>query len=173
MAAKNSFMGTQFAIEIEQPLGQLPLDYPRSNDCLLPYSMPKATKQRRLLMRIITYNLRAGGSGHVHWSKVIDEFDPDVFLVQESYAPERHLPPLLHGQRHREASWRPVAGRKWGSAVCVKGGFTRPLELPDFHGHVVGVESIFPSAKVIHSASFRFTLHSEAATIRLFIPSLT
>lgn len=37
----------------------------------------------------------------VHWGKVFDDFDPDVFLVQESYEPIQHLPPLIHGKRHR------------------------------------------------------------------------
>lgn len=91
-------------------------------------------------MRIITYNLRAGGSGKSHWGKVFDDFAPDVFLVQESYEPIKHLPPLIHGNRHHDACWKIVDGVKWGSSVCVKGKVARPLELPDFHGHVVGVE---------------------------------
>jgi hypothetical protein len=91
-------------------------------------------------VRIITYNLRFGGSGNSHWSKIFDDFDPDVFLVQESFEPIQHLPPLLHGNRHSNACWKSVAGLKWGSAVYVKCKLDRPLELPDFHGHAVGVE---------------------------------
>jgi len=91
-------------------------------------------------MRIISYNLRGGGSGKVHWSKVFDDFAPDIFLVQESYEPSEHLPPLLHGDLHRNACWKCVEGLKWGSAVCVRGKTARKLDLPDFHGHVVGVE---------------------------------
>ena len=90
-------------------------------------------------MRMMTYNLRAGGKGKSHWSKIFDDFDPDIFLVQESYEPIEHLPPLVHGDRYRDACWKVVEGVKWGSAVCVKGKKVRLLELPDFHGHVVGV----------------------------------
>jgi hypothetical protein len=91
-------------------------------------------------MRIITYNLRFGGSGNSHWGKVFEDFAPDVFLVQESYDPIEHLPPLLHGNLHRDACWKCVEGLKWGSAVCVRGKAARKLGLPDFPGHVVGVE---------------------------------
>jgi hypothetical protein len=98
-------------------------------------------------VRIITYNLRFGGSGNAHWSKIFDDFDPDVFLVQESFEPIQHLPALIHGDRHRDACWKSVAELNWGSAVYVKKGVTCLLELPDFHGHVVGIEvegSAFP-----------------------------
>ena len=91
-------------------------------------------------MRIVTYNLRGGGSGKVHWSKVFEDLAPDIFLVQESYDPIEHLPPLLHGNMHRDACWKCVEGLKWGSAVCVRGKIARKLDLPDFHGHVLGVE---------------------------------
>ena len=78
-------------------------------------------------MRIISYNLRAGGADKAHWSKVFDDFDPDIFLVQESYEPIQHLPPLIHGNRHRDACWKIVGGVKWGSAVCAKEKTARPL----------------------------------------------
>jgi len=91
-------------------------------------------------MRIITYNLQFGGSGNSHWSRVFDDFAPDIFLVQETYDPIEHLPPLLHGNLYRDACWKCVEGVNWGSAVCVRGKNARRLELPDFPGHVVGVE---------------------------------
>lgn len=101
-------------------------------------------------MRIATYNLRSGGTNKTHWSKVLGNFDPDLFLVQESYDPVQHLPTLSHGELHRNACWKQVAGLKWGSAVYVKGMMARPLELPDYYGHVVGVEvdgSSFPACE--------------------------
>jgi exonuclease III len=112
-------------------------------------------------MRIITYNLRAGGSGKVHWSKVFEDFDPDVFLVQESYEPIQHLPPLIHGNRHQDARWKSVEGMKWGSAVCVKGKAARRLELPDFHGHVVGVEVDGSAFEISNGRPIRiFSVHA-------------
>lgn len=112
-------------------------------------------------MKIITYNLRGGGAGKVHWSKIFDDFDPDVFLVQESYEPSQHLPPLIHGDRHRDARWRAVEGLKWGSAVYVKGKSFRPLELSDFHGSVVGLEVDGSAFSVSEGRSLRiFSVHA-------------
>ena len=107
-------------------------------------------------MRIITYNLRAGGAGMTHWGKVFDEFDPDVFLIQETYEPIQHLPPLIYGERHRDACWKRVEGVKWGSAVWVKNTAARPLELPDFHGNVVGVEVDASAFSVSDGRPIRF-----------------
>lgn len=91
-------------------------------------------------MNLVTYNLRSGGTGRSHWSKVIDEFRPDIFLVQETVAPEEHLPPMLHPEAAGQYAWRRAEGRRWGSAVYAARGDLLPLDLPDFHGHVVGVE---------------------------------
>jgi endonuclease/exonuclease/phosphatase family metal-dependent hydrolase len=93
-------------------------------------------------MILVTYNLRSGGKGRVHWTRVLEEFRPDLFLVQETVAPEEHLPPILHGDLPHRVAWRSVQGRHWGSAVYVARGTARTIELPDFHGHVVGVEVI-------------------------------
>lgn len=90
-------------------------------------------------MILATYNLRAGGTGRTHWARVLEEIRPDLFLVQETAAPEEHLPRVLHGDRHRRIAWRAVPGRRWGSAVYSGRGEVRPVDLPDFHGHVVGV----------------------------------
>lgn len=91
-------------------------------------------------MRIVSYNLRGGGKGNLHWSKIISDLDPDVFLVQETSDPRLHLPPLLHGDLHRNASWTALGILKWGSAVYVKGAPIRALDLRDFRGCVAGVE---------------------------------
>ncbi len=93
-------------------------------------------------MLLATYNIRSGGAGRTHWSKVLGEFRPDIFLVQETLAPEEHLPPSLHGDLRRRAVWRQVEGRRWGSAVYVGRGEARPIGLPDFHGHVVGARVV-------------------------------
>lgn len=112
-------------------------------------------------MRIATYNLRSGGTNKTHWSKVLGNFDPDLFLVQESYDPVQHLPTLAHGDLHRNACWEPVAGLKWGSAVYVKGVMARPLKLPDFYGHVVSVEVDGSSFPVCEGRTLRiFSVHA-------------
>ena len=47
-------------------------------------------------MKIATYNLLKGGAGKQHWTKLLEELSVDLLLVQESYPPEDHLPPLLY-----------------------------------------------------------------------------
>ena len=93
-------------------------------------------------MILATYNLRSGGMGRTHWTRVLDEFRPDLFLVQETVAPEEHLSPLVHGNLQGRVAWKAVEGRRWGSAVYVGRGEARTIELPDFHGHVVGLELV-------------------------------
>lgn len=92
-------------------------------------------------MKIITYNLRFGGKGCVHWKEIIDQHDPDVLLVQESYPPSDHLPDEVDAAR---AVWSPAAGKngemKRGSAVHFKRYEPQPIRLPQFHGWVVGAE---------------------------------
>ncbi len=96
--------------------------------------------QRCIPLKIVTYNLRFGGAGRNHWSKVLEELDPDIFLTQESYPPSQHLSPLLDGPLHTHASWSPVGKQHWGSAVYVKGCQPSKLDLQHFEGNVVGVE---------------------------------
>ena len=61
-------------------------------------------------------------------------------LVQESYSPTEHLPPLLHPGAAECAAWEAVSGLKWGSAVFAGAGRVRPLVVPSFAGYVVGAE---------------------------------
>ena len=91
-------------------------------------------------MILTTYNLRSGGARRVHWLRVLEEFRPDIFLVQETVDPREHLPPLFHEEAAGRIVWRMVEGRRWGSAVYVARGEVRAIELPDFQGHVVGAE---------------------------------
>lgn len=60
--------------------------------------------RRCIPLKIVTYNLRFGGAGRNHWSKVLEELDPDIFLTQESYPPSQHLSPLLDGPLHTHAN---------------------------------------------------------------------
>lgn len=91
-------------------------------------------------MNLVTYNLRSGGTGRLHWSRIIGEFRPGLFLVQETVAPEEHLPPHLLAEAAGRSAWARVEGRRWGSAVYAGLGEVRPVEWPDFRGHVVGLK---------------------------------
>ena len=89
-------------------------------------------------MILATYNLRSGGTGRFHWAKVLEEFRPDIFLVQETVTPQEHLPPCAT-PRWRSFAWRRAEGSPRKRRLR-RLGQVRPLDLPDFHGHVVGVE---------------------------------
>lgn len=95
-------------------------------------------------MKLVTYNLHFGGKGHVHWGQIIDQFDPDLLFVQESHAPDLHLPPLLHGERHKRAFWDRVQGEKgllnWGSGVYAKTYFPVPLSVLPEKGWITAAE---------------------------------
>jgi endonuclease/exonuclease/phosphatase family metal-dependent hydrolase len=91
-------------------------------------------------MNLVTYNLRSGGTGRSHWAKILEGFRPEIFFVQETVAPQEHLPPMFHPEMAGRYAWKRAEGRHWGSAVYAGRGEIRPIELPDFHGHVVGLE---------------------------------
>ena len=114
-------------------------------------------------MNLVTYNLRSGGTGRVHWAKILEVFRPGLFFVQETVAPEDHLPLPVHADVAGRVSWASVEGRRWGSAVYSRVGETRPIELPDFRGHVVGLEIVgaeWPDGS--HSPIRAFSLHAPA-----------
>jgi hypothetical protein len=91
-------------------------------------------------MRVATYNLRKGGSGRVHWARMVEDHAVDLLLVQESYPPDEHLPPLLHPDARSQAVWQMVGRNGWGSAVYVRSGLVTPVAVPGFAGWVVGAE---------------------------------
>jgi endonuclease/exonuclease/phosphatase family metal-dependent hydrolase len=91
---------------------------------------------------LATYNLRSGGRTRSHWAKVLEEFRPDILLVQETVDPAEHLPTLRHSGLLKKIAWRQAEGRRWGSGLYVGRGKPRPIELPDFQGHVVGMEVV-------------------------------
>lgn len=95
-------------------------------------------------MRIVTYNLHYGGIGQTHWQEILDRYDPDVFLVQESFSPSEQLPSTPHGLKAQNAVWASAIGvkgdLKWGSGVYVKSQRPKPVSLPKFHGWVTAAE---------------------------------
>jgi endonuclease/exonuclease/phosphatase family metal-dependent hydrolase len=112
---------------------------------------------------VATYNLRSGGAKRCHWAKILEEFQPDILLVQETVDPADHLQPLLHAGLLARTTWNKVEGRRWGSALYVGRGEARPIELPDFQGHVVGVEVVgaeWPDGS--HAPLRVFNIHAPA-----------
>ena len=65
-------------------------------------------------MRIATYNILKGGSQRVHWAKMIEEHSVDLLLLQESYTPDEHLPPLKYPEARSRSVWKMVEKNGWG-----------------------------------------------------------
>ena len=59
-------------------------------------------------MNIATYNILKGGSQRVHWVRLIENYAVDFLLVQESYAPHEHLPPLLYPNARSLSAWQMI-----------------------------------------------------------------
>lgn len=91
-------------------------------------------------MRLATYNIRMGGTQRVHWVKLIQDHSVDLFLVQESYIHDEHLPPLLYPEAVHQSVWEMVDQNGWGSAVFSNSGSVTPVGVPGFSGWVVGAE---------------------------------
>ena len=71
---------------------------------------------------------------------MIDTHGVDLLLVQESYPPAVHLPPLLYPGAGRQVAWEMVEKNGWGSGVFSKTGLVKPVAVPGFSGWVVGAE---------------------------------
>jgi exonuclease III len=91
-------------------------------------------------MKIAAYNILKGGSQRVHWVRMIQDYDVDVLLVQESYAHHEHLPPLLYPDAGKQSAWEMAEKNGWGSAVFSRTGSVKPVPVPNFAGWVVGAE---------------------------------
>ncbi len=88
-------------------------------------------------VRIITYNLRFGGASRSHWATILNGYDPDIFLVQETFHPRKHGAPQSNEQWTDKAVWSPVGALAWGSAVYARQGVPKRLEVFGFEGNVV------------------------------------
>jgi endonuclease/exonuclease/phosphatase family metal-dependent hydrolase len=93
-------------------------------------------------MRIAAYNLRAGGKrgARMHWRRIIDEFSPEILLVQETYHPSVYLEPEFYAANANRIYWQAAPGRKWGSAIYVRSGRLNPFSLPQHDGSIVAAE---------------------------------
>jgi endonuclease/exonuclease/phosphatase family metal-dependent hydrolase len=91
-------------------------------------------------MKVATYNLLKGGAQRVHWVRLIEDFQVDLLLVQESYPCAAHLPPLRYPDAGKRSVWETAAKNRWGSAVYSRTGAVKPVPIPTFSGWVVGAE---------------------------------
>jgi exonuclease III len=91
-------------------------------------------------MKIATYNILKGGSHRAHWTKMIEEQNVDLLLVQESYPHDEHLPPLLYPNLRKQSVWEMVEQNGWRSAISSSCGTLKQISVPGFSGWVVGAE---------------------------------
>jgi len=93
-------------------------------------------------MIIAAYNLRAGGrrGERVHWRRMLEVFEPEILLVQETRHPSLYLEPDFYAANERRIHWVAAPGRQWGSAIYVRSGRLKPLTLPRHNGFIVAAE---------------------------------
>lgn len=112
-------------------------------------------------MKILTYNMLHNKRSTRNWSLILDKYDPDIVLAQESLAPTAYRMPLLDEFEWQDNTvWSPV-NNLWGSAVYVKAETPRRLDLPDHRGWVVSVEVSGADWLPLQSRALRiFSLHA-------------
>jgi exonuclease III len=113
--------------------------------------------------RLVAYNFLSGGSPRRtgHWSRLLTGLAADVVLAQEC-----RLPQDAPGERFRPGPadtllWVHVAGRRWGSAVLLRGRRATPLSIPGFTGWVVGAEMAAPGGSSARPLRL-FSIHCPA-----------
>ncbi|MCY2974662.1 MAG: hypothetical protein NTW52_08355 [Planctomycetota bacterium] len=111
-------------------------------------------------MKLATYNILKGGSKLVHWSKMIDEIEVDLLLVQESYPHDSHLPALLYPNIQRQSIWDKAQPNSWGSGIFSKSGLLSRISIPSFDGWVVGSELTLASWQVPDERLMVFCIHA-------------
>ena len=85
-------------------------------------------------MKLVTYNLHLGGrrGGGSHWDLLDSTFAPDIIFAQEATRVKGQI------EGKREAVWKRVNGRDWGSAVVVRGSIVEELNVPMHPGWISG-----------------------------------
>ena len=93
-------------------------------------------------MNIACYNLRFGGNANnrVHWQRMFETAEPDIFLAQETCDPAGYLTPEQLKEFRSRVHWSPVANVRWGSAMFVRSGRIKPIVIPGYEGYITGVE---------------------------------
>ena len=93
-------------------------------------------------MNIACYNLRFGGNARnrVHWQRIFEATQADIFLAQETCSPENYLDADEMANHRRGLAWKAVDNVRWGSAVFVRAGRLKPITIPGYAGYVAGAE---------------------------------
>jgi endonuclease/exonuclease/phosphatase family metal-dependent hydrolase len=117
---------------------------------LLPNKLINRTCQRQavyqqrwkgLKMKILTYNFYYGGKRDdgKQWSKLLDDFNPDFILAQETFDPccDSYAEHFIQKGKGNSIIWRPVPA-KWGSAVVATRHELTEIPINGFEGWVVG-----------------------------------
>ncbi len=93
-------------------------------------------------IRVVAYNFLSGGSAARtgHWSRLVARYSPDIVLAQECRAPHESPGERFRPQPTDTLLWARATGRRWGSAVLLRGARARPLTIRKFQGWVVGAE---------------------------------
>lgn len=111
-------------------------------------------------MKLATYNILKGGSKLVHWSKMVDEVEVDLLLVQESHPHHSHLPPLLYPDIQMHSVWDKAQPNSWGSGIFSKTGKLNQKLIPHFNGWVVGAELTGASWQPMGESLLIFCIHA-------------
>jgi endonuclease/exonuclease/phosphatase (EEP) superfamily protein YafD len=89
------------------------------------------TRRGGLIVRIVTYNFRAGGTAARDAWPALGALQPDVLLGQECRKPP---PGNLRG------AWVEAAERRWGTGLFLRERAVRRIEIKGFEGWVCGVK---------------------------------
>lgn len=128
-------------------------------------------------MRIVTYNLFKGGKpDYSAWQQILDTHQPELFLAQESSAPQQYLAHLSAEQQARYAggmAWQAVGTNYWGSAVCVRDGTVTPIAgIAALGGWVTGVTVTGSSWQAPGRSLQVISLHTPTVKGRTYLKEL-
>lgn len=100
-----------------------------------------------IIFRVVAYNFLTGGSEKRsgHWGRVVRTLTPDLILAQECRLPSESPGEKFRPDADDTLVWKPVSGRRWGSALLSRSVPLIPLRVPGFDGWVTGAETTGPS----------------------------
>ncbi|MCZ2343404.1 MAG: endonuclease/exonuclease/phosphatase family protein [Bacteroidales bacterium] len=96
-------------------------------------------------MKIATYNILKGGTRRVHWLRLLEEWNVDLLLLQETYPHTDHLPAERYPNAAQQTIWVRAGKNRWGSAIFSRSGIVTRVRVPHFDGWVTG-------ARIRHAA---------------------